>query len=38
MTDEEQRLRWATAAGSLSTLGPGGTGSQATLGDVLAVA
>ncbi|MFD2795828.1 carbohydrate kinase family protein [Promicromonospora vindobonensis] len=30
--DEGTRVRWATTAGSLSTLGPGGTGRQATLG------
>lgn len=28
--DEETRVRWATVAGSLSTLGSGGTGRQAT--------
>jgi sugar/nucleoside kinase (ribokinase family) len=32
--DEPTRLRWATAAGSLSTLGSGGTGRQATLADL----
>lgn len=32
--DEAKRLRWATTAGSLSTLGAGGTGRQATLEDV----
>lgn len=32
--DEAVRLRWATAAGSLSTLGVGGTGRQATLADL----
>ena len=30
ISDEAERLRWATAAGSLSTLGAGGTGAQAT--------
>lgn len=35
VTDERERLRWATTAGSLSTLGPGGTGRQATLDDVV---
>jgi sugar/nucleoside kinase (ribokinase family) len=34
--DEADRLRWATAAGSLSTLGSGGTGRQATLADLAA--
>ncbi|MFJ1512406.1 carbohydrate kinase family protein [Cellulosimicrobium funkei] len=29
--DEAERVRWAACAGSLSTLGPGGTGAQATL-------
>ncbi|MDF2805477.1 MAG: carbohydrate kinase family protein [Cellulosimicrobium sp.] len=28
--DETERVRWAACAGSLSTLGPGGTGAQAT--------
>lgn len=32
--DERTRVRWATAAGSLSTLGSGGTGRQATLGEL----
>ncbi len=32
--DEGERLRWAAVAGSLSTLGAGGTGRQATLADV----
>jgi sugar/nucleoside kinase (ribokinase family) len=32
--DETERLRWAAAAGSLSTLGSGGTGRQATLADL----
>lgn len=32
--DEQTRLRWATAAGSLSTLGSGGTGRQAVLADL----
>lgn len=32
--DEDERLRWATTAGSLSTLGAGGTGRQATLADL----
>jgi len=31
ITDEAERVRWAACAGSLSTLGPGGTGAQATL-------
>lgn len=34
--DESQRLRWATAAGSLSTRGAGGTGAQPTLDELLA--
>lgn len=34
VADEPTRLRWATAAGSLSTLGSGGTGRQATLADL----
>lgn len=34
--DEGERLRWATTAGSLSTLGAGGTGRQATLADLTA--
>lgn len=34
--DEAERLRWATAAGSISTLGTGGTGRQATRDEVLA--
>jgi sugar/nucleoside kinase (ribokinase family) len=36
VADEADRLRWATAAGSLSTLGAGGTGRQATLADLAA--
>jgi ribokinase len=32
--DERERLRWATTAGSLSTLGAGGTGAQAALADL----
>lgn len=32
--DEAERLRWAATAGSLSTLGPGGTGRQATLAEL----
>ncbi|WP_028049703.1 carbohydrate kinase family protein [Cellulomonas sp. URHD0024] len=32
--DEGERLRWAATAGSLSTLGSGGTGRQATLEDL----
>jgi len=32
--DEVERLRWATTAGSLSTLGSGGTGHQATLDEI----
>ncbi|WP_129789172.1 carbohydrate kinase family protein [Promicromonospora panici] len=32
--DEARRVRWATVAGSLSTLGSGGTGRQATLADL----
>lgn len=32
--DEETRVRWATVAGSLSTLGSGGTGRQATRADL----
>lgn len=32
--EEAVRLRWATVAGSLSTLGAGGTGRQATLADL----
>ncbi|WP_426593385.1 carbohydrate kinase family protein [Cellulomonas sp. McL0617] len=32
--DEGERLRWATVAGSLSTLEAGGTGRQATLDDL----
>jgi sugar/nucleoside kinase (ribokinase family) len=32
--DEQERLRWATRAGSLSTRGAGGTGTQATLADL----
>lgn len=31
VADEAERLRWATTAGSLSTLGAGGTGRQATI-------
>ncbi|SDB90602.1 Sugar or nucleoside kinase, ribokinase family [Sanguibacter gelidistatuariae] len=34
VSDEVTRLRWATAAGSLSTLGTGGTGRQATLDEL----
>lgn len=34
VTDEAERLRWATTAGSLSTLGAGGTGRQAGLEDL----
>ncbi len=34
IADETERLRWAAAAGSLSTLGSGGTGHQATLADL----
>lgn len=34
--DEADRLRWATVAGSLSTLGAGGTGRQARLTDLAA--
>lgn len=34
IADEAERLRWAAAAGSLSTLGSGGTGRQATLADL----
>ena len=34
IADEAERLRWATTAGSLSTLGTGGTGRQATLEDL----
>jgi sugar/nucleoside kinase (ribokinase family) len=34
--DEAERLRWATVAGSISTLGAGGTGRQATRAEVLA--
>lgn len=32
--DEAERLRWAATAGSLSTLGAGGTGAQARLADL----
>ncbi|WP_286219267.1 carbohydrate kinase family protein [Paraoerskovia sediminicola] len=32
--DERERLRWATAAGSLSTRGSGGTGRQATADEI----
>ncbi|WP_028045389.1 carbohydrate kinase family protein [Cellulomonas sp. URHE0023] len=32
--DERERLRWAAVAGSLSTLGSGGSGRQATLEDM----
>ena len=32
--DEGERLRWAATAGSLSTLGSGGSGRQATLEDL----
>lgn len=34
VADERTRVRWATVAGSLSTLGSGGTGRQATPGDL----
>lgn len=34
VADEAERLRWAAAAGSLSTLGSGGTGRQASLADL----
>jgi ribokinase len=34
VTGEETRLRWATAAGSLSTRAAGGTGAQATLDEL----
>jgi sugar/nucleoside kinase (ribokinase family) len=34
VADERTRVRWATVAGSLSTLGSGGTGRQATLSDL----
>jgi ribokinase len=34
VSDEGTRVRWATVAGSLSTLGSGGTGRQAMLGDL----
>jgi len=34
--NETERLHWATSAGSLSTLGAGGTGAQATLADLTA--
>ena len=34
VSDESSRVRWATVAGSLSTLGSGGTGRQATLADL----
>ncbi|MFC7876943.1 carbohydrate kinase family protein [Isoptericola sp. NPDC057391] len=34
VTDERERVRWASTAGSLSTLGPGGTGRQATREDL----
>jgi sugar/nucleoside kinase (ribokinase family) len=34
--DPRERLRWAVAAGTLSTRGPGGTGAQATRAEVLA--
>lgn len=37
VVDETARLRWATAAGSLSTLGLGGAGRQATPADLAAV-
>lgn len=36
VADEHERVRWATHAGSLSTLGAGGTGSQARLGELRA--
>ncbi|GAB4084166.1 sugar kinase [Myceligenerans cantabricum] len=32
--DEQVRVRWATVAGSLSTAGSGGTGRQASLGEL----
>jgi ribokinase len=32
--DEAERLRWAATAGSLSTLGAGGTAAQATLAEI----
>jgi ribokinase len=35
VVDEAERLRWAAAAGSLSTLASGGTAAQASLDDVL---
>jgi len=35
ITDETERLHWAAAAGSLSTLAAGGTGAQATLPELL---
>ncbi|MEO8094250.1 MAG: carbohydrate kinase family protein [Pseudolysinimonas sp.] len=34
--DEDQRLRWATVAGSLSTRGPGGTSAQPSLDELRA--
>lgn len=34
ITDESERLHWATRAGSLSTLAAGGTGAQASLAQV----
>ncbi|MEZ0446984.1 carbohydrate kinase family protein [Cellulomonas sp. ICMP 17802] len=34
IADEAERLRWAAGAGSLSTLGSGGTGRQASLADL----
>ena len=36
VTDEAERLRWATVAGSLSTRAAGGTAGQATLGELRA--
>ncbi|GAA2072825.1 sugar kinase [Pseudolysinimonas kribbensis] len=35
VSDPRERLRWAVAAGSLSTRGAGGTGAQATRAEVL---
>jgi sugar/nucleoside kinase (ribokinase family) len=35
VSDPRERLRWAVAAGSLSTRGPGGTGAQATRAELL---
>lgn len=34
VAEETERVRWAAAAGSLSTLGPGGTGRQASRAEV----